>query len=107
MQISDDVEVLAKRAVAQGWCEPETSSREMDVALADAISRPVARAIQGWHDTAAQYCRNEEYYRGLVEEIGRMFGDAAYISDDGSRQQDVLCAKVPELVRQLIDQPHL
>lgn len=102
MQISDHIEVAAKYAVAQGWCEPETSGREMDATLAEAISKPVARLAQAWHDTAAQHCRNEEYYRGLVIKIGEMLGPEAYISDDGSVQQDVLCAKVPDLVANLI-----
>ena len=51
-----------------------------------------------WYDTAAQMSRNADYYRGLVVQIGKMFGAEAYISDDGSVQDDVLCAKVPELV---------
>lgn len=51
-----------------------------------------------WYDTAAQMSRNADYYRGLVVKIGKMFGKEAYISDDGSIQDDVLCAKVPELV---------
>lgn len=98
MEISDHIEVAAKHAVAQGWCEPEASSKEMDVVLAEAIAKPVARLAQAWHDTALQHCRNEDYYRGLVIKIGEMLGPDAYISDDGSVQQDVLCAKVPELV---------
>ena len=51
-----------------------------------------------WYDTAAQMSRNADYYRGLVEKIGKMLGKEAYISDDGSVQEDILCAKVPELV---------
>ncbi len=61
------------------------------------------KEAQSWMDTAAQHCRNEEYYRGLVIEIGKMLGPDAYISDDGSVQQDVLCAKVPSLVRKLVE----
>lgn len=55
-------------------------------------------ANQNWYDTAAQFARNADYYRGLVVQIGKMLGPEAYISDDGSVQDDVLCAKVPELV---------
>jgi len=51
-----------------------------------------------WESIAAQERRNTEYYRGLVISIGKMLGEESYISDDGSVQQDVLCAKVPELV---------
>jgi len=54
--------------------------------------------IDNWKETAAQHLRNEEYYRGLLIQIGEMLGEEAYIADDGSKQQDVLCAKIPELV---------
>lgn len=53
---------------------------------------------RAWEDTAAQMSRNADYYRGLVQKIGRMLGKEAYISDDGSVQEDILCAKIPELV---------
>lgn len=54
--------------------------------------------VQAWKDTAAQMSRNADYYRGLVVQIGKLLGKEAYISDDGSVQEDILCAKVPELV---------
>lgn len=57
-----------------------------------------------WIETAAQFSRNEDYYRGLVTEIGEGLGDEAFIADDGSRSQDVLCAKVPGLVAAMRDQ---
>jgi hypothetical protein len=58
----------------------------------------LTRERNQWEDTAAQMCRNMEYYRGLVDQVGRLLGDAAYIADDGSRSDDILRAKVPELV---------
>jgi hypothetical protein len=61
----------------------------------------VKKERQSWEETAAQFSRNADYYRGLVVEIGENFGEEAYTSDDGSLQQDVLCAKVPELVKEL------
>ena len=57
--------------------------------------------IAGWRETAAQAYRNVDYYRGLVVQIGDMFGEAAHLADDGSRSEDVLCAKVPQLVAAL------
>lgn len=54
---------------------------------------------RGWMESAAQFHRNEEYYRGLVEQIGEMLGDAAFTDDGGELHDSVLCAKVPELVR--------
>ena len=58
-------------------------------------------AMEGWKETAAQHLRNKDYYRGLVQEVGKHFGADAYISDDGSIQQDILCAKVPDLVARM------
>lgn len=57
-----------------------------------------AATSRGWMDTAAQHSRNEEFYRGLLGQIGEMFGDEAYRSDDGSLQDSVLALKVPGLV---------
>ncbi len=102
MTVIPEMEVAAVHAVAQGWCEPEVSHREMDATLAQAISKPVARVLSNWYETAAQHCRNEEYYRGLVQEIGAMLGPRAYTANDGKVHDTVLCAKVPELVRELL-----
>lgn len=57
---------------------------------------------KGYQEIARQAQRNCDYYRGLVLQIGEMFGEAAFISDDGSKQDSILCAKVPELVADLI-----
>ena len=56
-----------------------------------------------WKETAAQYARNEEFYRDIVEQIGEMFGEAARTSDDGSIQDSVLALKVPALVAAALD----
>jgi hypothetical protein len=90
---------------AQLWTLKEHSGKVMDVSFARSIATEIEREqkhTDAWYDTAAQHCRNEEYYRGLLVKIGEMIGEAAYISYDGSRQQDVLCAKIPELVALMI-----
>ena len=87
----------ARQMAAQCWCDPETSDRVMDPALAEAV----ARRIAAWMWTAAQGERNAAYYRGLVKECGKSIGPAAYLCDDGTVSPDVLCAKVPELVAAL------
>lgn len=66
------------------------------------VEEQLRQECNNWKETAAQYARNTEYYRDLVVQIGKMFGKKAYISDDNSIHQDVLCAKVPELVKELI-----
>jgi hypothetical protein len=51
-----------------------------------------------WEQEAKAAMANTDYYRGLVIKIGEMFGEAAKTQDDGGKVEDVLCAKVPELV---------
>lgn len=84
----------AMQIAAQCWCDPETEDRIMDPPLAEAV----AKRIANWMDTAAQNQRNADYYRGLLVKCGKAIGDRAYIADDGSISEDVLCAKIPELV---------
>ncbi len=68
------------------------------------LEAEVERTRDAWMETAAHHCRNEKYYRGLVVRIGEMLPlPGAYVSDDGSGQDSVLCAKVPELVRTSVD----
>ena len=55
----------------------------------------------GCVETVRQYASTAEYYRGLLEEIGDMFGKEALIADDGTVSDSVLCAKIPSLVRNL------
>lgn len=55
------------------------------------------RAI-GWRQDAEAISRQVDYYRDIVQAIGKMFGAPAYTSDDGSLQDDVLAGKVAELV---------
>ena len=87
----------ANQIAAQCWCDPETENKEMDVTLAGAV----ARRIAFWMETAAQNERNSDYYRGLLVECGEAIGHEAFVQDDGGISEDVLCAKVPELVRGL------
>ena len=84
----------ARELAAQCWCDEETKDREMDPVLAEAI----AKRIADWMETAALYAKNADYYRGLVERCGKALGKEAYTQDDGGVVEDVLCAKVPELV---------
>ena len=88
----------AREIAAQCWCDDETEKIVMDVVLAEAI----AKRIAGWMDTAAQAQRNCDYYRGLVLRCGMALGELAYVCDDGSKSEGVLCAKVPELVEALV-----
>lgn len=70
---------------------------EENLPVPDSLESAIAER-NNWVESAMMFSRNEDYYRGLVVKIGEMLGPEAYVSDDGSVQQDVLCAKVPELV---------
>lgn len=63
---------------------------------ADAI-----RERDAWVESAAQFSRNEDYYRGLLDQCAEHLGDAVFIADDGSRSDSPLRAKIPEIVAAL------
>ena len=75
----------------------EASNRDL------AAKRQAEDLTDAWMRTAEQQMRDTQYYRGLVVEIGAMFGIAARTQDDGGIVGEVLCAKVPELVRAALD----
>jgi hypothetical protein len=50
---------------------------------------------------AEQANENTNFYRGIIETVGRTFGDEAKTADDGVLQDSVLAVKVPELVSRL------
>lgn len=96
--MSEHTKELATTIAAQVWCRPECSSIEMDVRLAEAF----ADILERWLDDLAREQRNTEFYRGIVHQVGGLFGDAAKTSDDGTLQPDVLALKVFPLVAELV-----
>lgn len=95
--IPDHITEMAREAAAQCWCTPETSCIEMDVRLAEAF----ARVLAGWIDTAAQFSRNEAFYRDLLDETAKHLGPEVFVCDDGGISDSPLRLKVPELVAAL------
>jgi len=79
---------------AQIWCDKRVEDREMDVEFAEVV----AEIIAAWMQTSAQNRRNMNYYRGLLEQCGSIIGDRAFTADDGTRSENVLCAKIPEII---------
>lgn len=90
----------ARQIAAQCWCDEGTKNTVMDPVLAEAV----ALRIASWMHTAAQAENNTQYYRDLLVRAGKAIGAAAYTADDGGRHEDVLVAKVPELVEALSKQ---
>lgn len=90
---------------SQIWGLPQHANKTFDPDLCESVMKEIEREqrhTDAWMNTAAQHLRNECYYRGIIQDIGELFGEDAFISDDGSRQQDVLCAKVLDLVRGVV-----
>lgn len=82
------------------WCSPY-----FHVSLLDMIATPdeaVETAPCGWEVEAKRFHDGQEGFRAWLREVALMFGEQAYIADDGSRMDDVLIAKVPDMVRALM-----
>ena len=95
MSIVDGVQLLADTLAAERI--EVAHLREAFVTMEQAANQRETER-DGWIESARQFSRNEDYYRGLLDQIGVTFGTPAYTSDDGSLQDAVLRAKVPDLV---------
>lgn len=84
-------EIAAREAILAAGVNLTAGGRQ-------ALEAEVARAISTWMDQAADMHRTEQYYRSLLLAIGRTLGHEAYVSDDGSIQDEPLCAKLPKMV---------
>lgn len=65
------------------------------------------RSAAGWKADWERAARDNAWYRDLLLQIAEVLGPEKFISDDGSIQQDVLIAKIPELARAAIFAPHV
>lgn len=88
--------------------ECDNCDRAYEAGVKDGESRDpsagdAGRESDAWRATAAQNQRNADYYRGLVDEIGKLFGREAYRADDHEMSDDILRAKVPDLVRAALE----
>lgn len=87
----------ARLIPAEDGCRKGLAARLQAGGMAAEIEE-LRRSAVAWEESAAQFHRNECFYRDLIHQIGKPFGVAAMTSDDGSVQQDILALKVPELV---------
>lgn len=83
------------------WQQLRACEAQNQFALTPQEREHIVRCMAGWINIAQQHLRNQYYYHALLIKCGQAIGTPAYIADDGTRQQDVLCSKVPELVEQL------
>jgi len=79
-------------------CWEEAGMKDLDAEAGSKLSAAFARHLASWVQTAAQNQRNTEFYRDLIQRCGKAIGERAYTADDGSRAQDVLALKVPEII---------
>jgi hypothetical protein len=54
-----------------------------------------------WQETAAQFSRNEDYYRGLIDSAAPNLGSPMYTQDDGGVVPEPLRACLPKAVAAL------
>lgn len=80
---------------------PRVIEEAQQVSLPEDLRRAINEA-EAWKTDTYRHIENEQYYRGLLVQIGEMFGNAAKIQDDGGMSENILCLKVPELVAKLM-----
>lgn len=72
----------------------------IEAAQLDALAASQAK-VEHWTETAAEYARNAEFYRDLLDRCAAHLGPEVYVSDDGSVQDSPLRLKMPELIERL------
>lgn len=66
------------------------------------MKKPTRQEEINWQATAFTFYGSFQYYQGLLDKIGKSVGKSAHVCDDGSWSDDILRAKLPQLVRALI-----
>lgn len=98
--MTEDIMVLAREMAARCWCDKETEHLEMNAVLAEAF----AKRLACWLESAAQFSRNADFYRNLLDECAKPLGVEAYTADDGTVADSPIRLKIPELVARLAAQ---
>jgi hypothetical protein len=84
----------ARVAASMCWQDDETAHLVEAIELREAI----AKRIAGWIGIACQNQQNADYYRGLLERCGKAIGDRAKTAHDGTKLDEVLVARIPEII---------
>ena len=61
----------------------------------------LTRERDGWERSAGEFCRNQTFYRDLLDKTASHLGPDVFVSDDGSVQDEPLRLKIPEMVADL------
>jgi len=89
----------ALEEAVQCWTDEGTKDILIDMRIAAAVATRLAE----WMKVAERGFRGAEYYQGLLDQCGRHIGVEAFTAEDGTVQQEVVAAKLPELVKDLVD----
>lgn len=65
--------------------------------IPDTLEKAI-RERDAWVESATQFAHNEEYYRGLLDQIAAHIGPDAFTADDGVVHDSPVRDKLPELV---------
>jgi hypothetical protein len=111
---TEELADVLERVAEVGYVPTEEDGRELLHAAAARLREQEARIIgveknivefanirDAWEEACGQAQKNVDYYRGLLDWCGHVIGRDAFICDDGSVSDDVLRAKIPELVSEL------
>lgn len=89
------------RVLARGcWGEGKDAAKDADPALVEAVASQIA----GWIELSASWCRDIQFYQDLIDKCAEHIGIEAYTADDGSIGDSPIRLKIPELVRDLVEQ---
>ena len=81
---------------------PEFQYRDLDIKFNGKYEEELE--ANPWFQTARQHCKNEEFYRGILEQIASIIGAAAYKDDFGKVVDSPVILKLPEVVKALKDE---
>jgi hypothetical protein len=93
----DDPENLAAAQIP--WSKAGEKCQRLWDIVADDFVTPHIREAEAWREDCQRAMRDDEHHCRQLDTIAGMFGPAIHLADDGSFQDSVLRAKLPEIVR--------
>lgn len=86
----------------QDYCN---TTNQMQIEWGSNVWDYLMNQLNNWVDTASMHYRNEEYYRNICIELGKILGPDVYVCDDGSISDDVLIDKLIEVAKSKLLNP--
>jgi hypothetical protein len=79
------------------------TTQDREKAVMDTIEA-LRRELDGWKGSAAEFCSNQQYYSGLIDQAAKHIGLPMYTADDDGVHETPLRIKLPECVEHLAKQ---